>query len=73
VATAARKERSPRRVAVVEELCKDDSCPKGPTHWHPLTIASLALEEPGEYDLTVRVRVVHVVKRNRGRRRARAA
>jgi hypothetical protein len=41
---------------VVEELCQQSTCKREGTHWHPLTVESLAEEEDGEYALTVRVR-----------------
>jgi len=51
--TAARK-KGPARV--VEELCTSDSYERAGTHWHPLSVASLAREKVGEYTITVRVR-----------------
>jgi hypothetical protein len=42
---------------VVEELCRDDECPRQGQHWHPLSVDSFLAEEPGEYDVIVRVRV----------------
>ena len=42
---------------VVEELCQESDCQREGTHWHPLTVESLLAESPGEYTITVRVRV----------------
>ena len=60
------KKRKTTAMKVVEELCQMDTCPReGSAHWHPLTVGSLLDEDPGEYTLTVRVRV----KRRAGRSR----
>jgi hypothetical protein len=42
---------------VVEYLCTDPGC-KVKSPWHPFDAATMALEEPGEYTVTLRVREV---------------
>ena len=44
---------------VLEELCNDDRCGQRPdTHWHKFSAENFLEEEPGEYTVTLRVRVV---------------
>lgn len=43
---------------IVEYLCTDPDC-KLRSQWHPFDEGLMALEEPGEYTITVRVRDVN--------------
>jgi hypothetical protein len=56
------------RKIVVEEFCTDSDCPREETHWHALTIQSLAAEKPGEYTITVRVREIKTKRARRAKR-----
>ena len=47
---------------VVEYLCTNPDC-KLKSQWHPFETETMALEEPGEYTITVRVRTVKEKKR----------
>jgi len=42
---------------VVEYLCTNPDC-KLKSQWHPFETETMALEEPGEYTITVRVRTL---------------
>jgi len=47
---------------VVEYLCTNPDC-KLKSQWHPFETKTMALEEPGEYTVTLRVRTVKEKKR----------
>lgn len=52
---------------VVEYLCTNTDC-KLKSPWHPFDSEAMALEEPGEYTVTLRVREVGKKRRARKRR-----
>lgn len=52
---------------VVEYLCTNTDC-KLKSPWHPFDAEVMALEEPGEYTVTLRVREVGKKRRARKRR-----
>jgi hypothetical protein len=56
--------RTKRRV--IDYLCTDPSC-KMASAWHPFDASTFALEDPGEYTVTLRVREVET-KSGRSRR-----
>jgi hypothetical protein len=49
---------------IIEELCLNVNCRESwHTHWHPLSVASLAKEKLGQYTITIRVRSVRMKPR----------
>ena len=48
---------------VIDYLCTNPEC-KLKSQWHPFDASTMALEEPGEYTVTLRVREVGKKRKN---------
>jgi hypothetical protein len=51
---------------VIDYLCMNPDC-KLKSQWHPFDASTFALEEPGEYSVTLRVRDVRRRRKTSGR------